>query len=356
MSRIMAEKWHPGPGPHAMLPASPDSIVAFESAFRPRVLVIVDVEEEFDWNKPFSQRNTAVTTIAAQRPAEQIFRDFGIVPTYVVDYPVANTPSAYSVLRAIADSGRCEIGAHLHPWVNPPHEGPIDAFHSYPGNLSERLEREKLGCLAARIAESFGARPRIYKAGRYGLGPASFQSIASLGFEIDTSIVPRTDFSRAEGPDFTAFPSVPMKGPHGLLVLPLSVHFVGALSSLGAAIYPLVSAPAGAWLKIPGALSRLGLLERLRLSPEGFGLNDMIRQTRSALASGERYFMLTYHSSSLLPGMNLYVRSEEERRDFLSRIDGYFSFFLKECSGEVTSISEMARRLKRASPSPGGEG
>ena len=110
---------------------------------------------------------------------------------------------------------------------------------------------------------------------------------------------------------------------------------------------PSISTPAGARLKIPGVLSRLGLLERLRLSPEGFSLKDMIRQTRSALASGERYFMLTYHSSSLLPGMNLYVRSEEERRDFLSRIDGYFSFFLEQCGGEMTSISEMTRRLKR---------
>ena len=328
--------------------------IALPAQVRPTLSVVIDTEEEFDWSAPFDAAATATENIKYQPLAQEIMDRHGVIPTYVVDYPVANTPSAYSVLRAIADSGRCEIGAHLHPWVNPPHEGPIDAFHSYPGNLSERLEREKLASLAARIAESFGRRPRIYKAGRYGLGPASFQSIASLGFEIDTSVVPRTDFSRAEGPDFTAFPSVPMKGPHGLLVLPLSVHFVGALSSLGAAIYPLVSAPAGARLKIPGALSRLGLLERLRLSPEGFGLNDMIRQTRSALASGERYFMLTYHSSSLLPGMNSYVRSEEERRDFLSRIDGYFSFFLQECNGEMTSISEMARRLKRASP--GGEG
>jgi hypothetical protein len=324
---------------------------------RPTLSVVIDTEEEFDWSAPFDAAATATENIRYQPLAQEIMDRHGVIPAYVVDYPVANTPSAYSVLRAIADSGRCEIGAHLHPWVNPPHEGPIDAFHSYPGNLPEGLEREKLAQLCARIEQSFGRRPRIYKAGRYGLGPASFQSMASLGFEIDTSIVPRTDFSRAEGPDFTSFPSVPMKGPHGLLVLPLSVHFVGALSSLGRAIHPLVSGPAGARLKVPGALSRLGLLERLRLSPEGFTLDDMIRQTRSALASGERYFMLTYHSSSLLPGMNLYVRSEEERRDFLSRIDGYFSFFLQECHGEMTSISEMARRVKQIiAPPAGGEG
>ena len=331
--------------------------IALPAQGRPTLSVVIDTEEEFDWSAPFDAAATATENIQYQPLAQEIMDRHGVIPTYVVDYPVASTQSAFSVLRAIADSGRCEIGAHLHPWVNPPHEGPVDAFHSFPGNLSERLEREKLASLAARIAQSFGQRPRIYKAGRYGLGPASYQSIASLGFEIDSSIVPRTDFSRSLGPDFTSFASVPMKGPHGLTVLPLSVHFVGVLASLGEAIYPLVSAPAGALLKVPGALSRLGLLERLRLSPEGFTLDDMIRQTRSALASGERYFMLTYHSSSLLPGMNLYVRSEEERQDFLSRIDGYFSFFLQECHGEMVGVSQMARRLKHVvAPPLGGEG
>jgi hypothetical protein len=315
---------------------------------RPTLSVVIDTEEEFDWAAPFDARATATQNIKYQPLAQEIMDRHGVIPTYVVDYPVADTPSAASVLRAIADSGRCEIGAHLHPWVNPPHEGPIDEFTSYPGNLPENLEREKLSRLAARIEESFGRRPRIYKAGRYGLGPASFRIIADLGFEIDTSIVPHTDFSLHQGPDFTSFPSVPMKGPHGLTVLPLSVHFVGRLASLGDAIYPSICAPSGAKLKIPAAFSRLGFLERLRLSPEGFALDDMIRQTRSALASGERYFMLTYHSSSLLPGKNSYVRSEEERRQFLSRIGDYFSFFLQECNGEMASISEVAGRLRKS--------
>src|SRR3979409_426475 len=215
---------------------------------KPTLSVVIDTEEEFDWSAPFDAAATATENIKCQPLAQEIMDRHGVIPTYVVDYPVANTPSAYSVLRAIADGGRCEIGAHLHPWVNPPHEGPINAFTSFPGNLPEGLEREKLARLSARIEQSFGQRPRIYKAGRYGLGPASFRSMASLGFEIDASVVPRTDFSRSPGPDFASFPSVPMKGPNELTVLPLSVHFVGALASLGEAIYPLATAGLGASL------------------------------------------------------------------------------------------------------------
>src|SRR5260221_11232522 len=144
---------------------------------RPTLSVVMDTEEEFDWSAPFDAAATATENIKCQPLAQEIMDRHGVIPTYVVDYPVADTPSAYSVLRAIADSGRCEIGAHLHPWVNPPHEGLVDEFHSYPGNLPPSLEREKLAQLVARIEQSFGRRPRIYKAGRYGLGPASFPSI-----------------------------------------------------------------------------------------------------------------------------------------------------------------------------------
>ena len=75
----------------------------------------------------------------------------GVVPTYAIDFPVANSPEAVSILRSIADDGRCEIGAHLHPWVSPPIEEEVNVYNSFPGNLPPPLEREKLARLADRI-------------------------------------------------------------------------------------------------------------------------------------------------------------------------------------------------------------
>src|SRR3546814_8689236 len=74
----------------------------------------------FDWHLPHSRDNTSVSAIAAQGPAQQIFARHDIVPTYVVDYPVATTPAAVAVLKSFFDQGACRIGTHLHPWVNPP--------------------------------------------------------------------------------------------------------------------------------------------------------------------------------------------------------------------------------------------
>jgi hypothetical protein len=267
------------------------------------------------------------------------------VPTYVVDYPVASTPAAAAVLRSFAAEGRCEIGAHLHPWVNPPAEGPVDVRHSYPGNLPAAIERRKLTALTEAIAASFGTRPSAYKAGRYGIGAATPAILRELGYTVDLSVVPHTDFSADGGPDFQDAPEAPFMIADGLCELPLSVHFVGRLATHGPRIFRYLSGTAVRRFRLLGICNRLDLLARLRLSPEGYSLADLIRQTRAALAAGTRLFMLTYHSSSLLPGATQYVRSETDRRAFLATIDGYLRFFLAELGGRADTATRVAAAL-----------
>jgi hypothetical protein len=305
--------------------------------------VVIDTEEEFDWSAPFDATATAVENIASQSLAQAIFDDHGVVPTYVIDYAVANSAAAVGQLDAFLQGGRCEIGAHLHPWINPPHRGPIDNRHYFPGNLPAELERAKLTALRDRIAGAFGAPPTIYKAGRYGIGAATAPILAELGFGIDVSIVPHTDFRASQGPDFTGFDNDPFETLGGVIALPLSVGFVGALASQGARLFPALSAASA--LRLPGIAARLGVLERLRLSPEGHRLADLTRQTRAALDQGQRFFMLTYHSSSLLPGASPYVRSEAERTAFLGILRDYLAFFLGEIGGRSLSISATAAAI-----------
>ena len=98
-------------------------------------------------------------------------------------------------------------------------------------------------------------------------------------------------------------------------------------------------------MRAAGIAARLGLIERLRLTPEGLRLADMKRQTRAALARGERYFMLTYHSSTLLPGATPYAPGAAERDTFLAVLDGYLAFFMGACGGQPKSLSAVADGL-----------
>ena len=102
----------------------------------PELAIVVDTEEEFDWTKPFSRDARAVTAIPAQARAQEIYARFGLVPTYVVDHPVATDPVAAGFLRSLKDAGAAEIGAHLHPWVTPPHDEAVNVYNSYHCNLA----------------------------------------------------------------------------------------------------------------------------------------------------------------------------------------------------------------------------
>jgi hypothetical protein len=286
------------------------------SSWPPTLLVVVDTEEEFNWDAPFDRANTRVRNIREQPMAQAVLDAYGVAPTYVVDYPVVVSPEGIDILAGIAASGRCTIGAHLHPWVTPPHEGPVDAKHSFPGNLPAPLERAKLAALTEAIEAGFGARPTIYKAGRYGVGPAT------------AAILDR-----------------PFMATDRLVEVPLSVGFVGVFADQGRQLFPRLQTGLGQRLRLSGIAQRAGLLERLRLSPEGHSLQDMIRQTRAGIAAGKRLFMLTYHSSSLLPGATPYVRSEADRRAFLSVLEGYCGYFMETLGGRPGTLAQTAAEL-----------
>lgn len=308
--------------------------------FRPLLVVVVDTEEEFDWTRPLSRANVSATTVAAQRIAhDAAFAALGVRPVYVADYPVVAAPEAVTALAALAAADACEIGAHLHPWVTPPHEEIVCPVNSYAGNLPRTLEMAKLRVLTEIIEQTFGRRPVTYKAGRYGIGPHTPDLLAELGYRVDLSVVARTAFSADGGPDFRACGPHPSLWPSGLLELPTSAGFSGLLAGLGPTLHPRLPPP------LPGVLARMRLLERARLTPEGTTLAEMVRLTRALFRQGIRVFNLAYHSPSLVPGHTPYVRTGRDLAEFLDRLRGYLDFFRTSLDGEFVTAAELHRRL-----------
>jgi len=86
--------------------------------------------------------------------------------------------------------------------VNPPFEEEVCARNSYANNLSSELERRKLRELTEMIGQSFDAKPILYKAGRYGADAETLRTIETLGYQIDSSVLPWTDLSAHEGQIF----------------------------------------------------------------------------------------------------------------------------------------------------------
>ena len=312
--------------------------------WRPTLLVVVDTEEEFDWSAPPDRNSRAVTNVALIPLLQQVFDRHGVAPAYLLDQPVVECPRAVALLGAIARRGACEIGAHLHPWLTPPLDETLDLWHGYGGNLPPELEWRKLQTLTTAITEAFGP-PRIFKAGAYGIGPRTPGFLARLGYTVDSSVVPYTDFSGAGGPNFQDLTGQPFTTAEGIVEIPLTAGFAGRLAPRGRTMFPRLRRTPYRQLRLPGIAARLRLLERLRLSPEGHALGDMVRLTEAALARGERLFMLALHSSSLLPGATSYVPTLAEREAFLRRLDAYLSYFATTVGGHFEQVSAAATTL-----------
>ena len=309
----------------------------------PQLLIVVDTEEEFAWSAPFSRDYRATTSIPAQARAHEIYDRLGIVPTYVIDHPVATDPAAVAFLKGLRDAGKAEIGAHLHPWVTPPHVEEVTTRNSYHCNLPPALERAKIETLTATIEAAFGERPQAFKAGRYGFGPNTRQVLIDLGYQVDCSVVPHTDLSGDGGPDFRGVPDRPhwLDEGRGLLEIPLTVGYLGALSGLGEKADWLFDSPKAERLRVPGLLARTGLVARSRLTPEGIPPDEQCRLIEALAARGHSLFSLTYHSPSLAPGHTPYVKDEADLAAFLVSIEQVLTFFRDRMGGRFTTLSKV---------------
>ncbi|MDE8652120.1 polysaccharide deacetylase family protein [Novosphingobium album (ex Liu et al. 2023)] len=298
------------PGSSLLDLPSAEQFVRFREDFGQRFIVTVDTEEEFDWNAPLNRERFGLVTIPALRKFQQFCDGFGVVPSYMLDYPIASAPPAAEALRGAVADGRAEIGVQLHPWVSPPFEEAVNEFNSFAGNLPPRLENAKFARLRDAIEGNFGAAPLIYRAGRYGIGPHSAAMLKEHGLAIDTSVRALFDYSYAGGPNFRNHPLRPywVDAERTLMELPLTTVYWGLLRQAGNIIYPHM------WRtpSVRGLLARAGLLERIPLTPEGVTAEEAIRGVDIALDDGLPVLVFSFHSPSLAPGHTPYVRSDED--------------------------------------------
>ncbi|MBC2668627.1 polysaccharide deacetylase family protein [Novosphingobium piscinae] len=295
-------------------PPAADALVQWPADFAPRFLVTVDTEEEFDWTAPFAATGHTLDAVGELGTFQRFCEEAGVAPVYLIDYPVATDPRAAEVLRDPVRAGRAEVGVQLHPWVNPPHDETVTAHNSFAGNLPEPLERAKFAALREAIERNFGQAPRIYRAGRYGVGPATTAILRDHGIAVDTSARSRFDYSAGGGQNFRDLPVHPwwIGSPGGLMELPLTTVYWGPLRRFGPVLYPkLWRAP-----RLRGVLSRLCALERIPLTPEGVSAAEAVRGIDCALAERVPVLVFSFHSPSLQPGHTPYVRTEADLAAF----------------------------------------
>ncbi len=287
----------------------------------PLCAVAVDVEEDFDWDRPVRSTSYSTRSVTSLRELQEVVGAYGIVPTYFLTYPILHDVEVVRVLRRQLSRGQCEVGVQLHPWVNPPFDGDDGISASFCTNLAPELEERKLIRLKERFVVQFGQAPLLYRAGRYGLSQATAHLLEKHGFTIDTSVAPRT-VSGQGGPDYAAYDYEPFwfGERRRLLEVPLCRSIVGWGGRLAAPAYHRLGTPALARAGVSSALTRLRFAERITLSPEGNDVAAMLRLVRQLRRRGQSVLVLSFHSSSLAVGSNPYVRSVADLHGFYDRL------------------------------------
>jgi hypothetical protein len=292
----------------------------------PVVLVGIDTEADDQWSAE-GRRRLSVSN-ALRLPALQALCDsFGIRPSYLVTHEMAARKESADVLRGLAREGRCEIGAHLHPWTSPPFRPEDVAGHTYPHNLPVELLERQLTDLAALIAQELGVRPTTYRAGRNGFDGGSLPILERLGFTVDTSVDPLFNERRKGGMAFAGAPLVPYHPDYGdvrrpgaskILEVPISAATSPALPKAAEALYARLR-------PIPwrGALRRLGL-KAVWLRPSYAALPDMLSFASRLARARVPCFNVIFHSSELLPGGSPYTPDEASVSRFLEDLKHLF--------------------------------
>lgn len=326
--------------------ALPDDgqMAGFRSGFGPRALLTVDTEEEFDWNAPFRREGHRVTHIPALARFQSFCEELRVTPVYLIDWPIATDEAAIALLGDAAQRGAAEIGIQLHPWVNPPFEEEVNDQNSYAGNLPPDLEAAKFRTLHEQIEKAFGRPPSIYRAGRYGLGPNTAKLLHDIDMRIDTSVRSRFDYRDQQGPDYSKHPVEPYwtDAARGILELPLTTMYCGPFRKLATG-----SARLRQYLPtFFGILSRLGLLERISLTPEGITAQEAKRAIDVALEQKLELLVLSFHSPTLAPGKTPYASTEAEVEaiyDWFAQIYAY----LEHSGVRPTTIAQIDEAVLR---------
>jgi hypothetical protein len=316
----------------------------------------VDAEEDFDWDKPVLSTDYSTHCMRKISDVQEIVGAYGVIPTYLLTYPVMQDKEAVQILNRQISRGQCDVGVQLHPWVNPPFDGPScgswGSGTSFSGNLPAGLEERKLIELKRRFVECFGREPRVYRAGRYGLGSDTPDMLERHGFTIDTSLAPRTTSLDEGGPDHANYDYQTFWfGRHRrLLELPLCRSVVGWGGGLAAPVYRRLATPTLKRLRIPGTVTRVRFAERITLSPEGNDVGAMLRLVRHLRARGETIFVLSFHSSSLAIGRNPYVQTKADLHTFYDRLSAILDALASRMRFEFASLAELPSYLEEPLP------
>ena len=297
------------------------------------LFVTIDAEEEFNWAQtPTYSTEYTFRHISHLYKLQRLLEEYKIIPLYLCTYLMITNKEGQNFFYELYKNKKAILGTHLHPWNTPPMGDVICKWNMFPGNLPPEQEYKKILCLTQAFKDNLLHSPLIYRAGCYGLGKYSFDNLIKCGYASDSSMSPSFTYSEHLGPDYSVIKNYPYNitcDSGNIVSIPVTGGFTGILanSSKAADIGDSTRNKLSRLLRLPGLFSRLNLLRRLRLSPEGYSLNDLCKLTHNLYKQGTRIFVMSLHSPSLMPGNTPYTSDARSLQQLLQTLEQYIIWF-----------------------------
>lgn len=316
----------------------------------PVLLVTVDTEED-QWGP--DPGGYTVDNIRLLPMLHRFFCDLGLRATYFTTHEVAERAFASEIVADLARNQGADVQAHLHPWCTPPVLEAPTRRNTMLGNLPYELQEAKLRTLTDSLTRVLGRRPTVFRAGRFGLDAHTIEALAACGYDVDCSVSPFTDLTTMdEGPNFSGAPSnvyriapggdIRFPAEAGLLEIPVSVGFTRRPFAFWGRVHDFSERVRLGGIPLSGALSRAGIVRKVALEPEIDTSRDMVRVALELLRSGVGHLQLLMHSSTLVPGLTPFTRSEADVQRLLRDIATFVTELRRHVPVRAATVREFA--------------
>lgn len=326
-----------------------------QSSARPVFLFLVDTEGDNEW--VLHRRIPSVRNLQALPRFQTLCERYGIKPTYVCTYTVAQDDDAVATLKAFVNAGAAEVGTHLHPWTCPPWNTRWDDAQTYPSELPTELLEAKLKVLTETLTEKFGRAPTSNRAGRWGFDIRFARMLQSMGYVVDSSVTPLVDWRNnpgarggTGGPDFTHAPL----HPYRLGGADATIPSITGLAEIPTTIVedsrvPLaVSGWAGTLPEhhvFRRALNGFRLHRKLWFRPTLESVDSMVAAAEVVEREKVGVLNMMLHSSELFPNGSPYFADAASVDRLFDRMDGAFEKIFRRWNPEPMTLTDSAARL-----------
>ena len=297
-----------------------------------RAYLCVSIDTECDKGKGWlSKKPMAFDGVhdGVVKRLQPLFARHGAKPTYLLSPEVIRDPRCAEALRAI--EGSCELGTHLHGEYAEPGAFEPDLTKDFQRDYAPDVEREKMTYLTDLFIRAFGHQPRSFRAGRFGIGPASVSILESLGYLVESSVTPHKDWADvgAKGLSFLSAPTQPYRPDHedpgrpgyaNLLEVPVTIkkRLLNALPCVGRRFEPR-------WLR-----PTRGTADELVRVAE-----DEIADARRAAPGRPVILNAMFHNVEVIHGASPYASDEAGAKAILDRLAALLAFAEREAIAVV---------------------